>query len=125
MALLGVLLHAGLLVHHALMKFETDDAAALAAAGLMCHGSGVAAAGEDAKSKSPAQSSAGECPFCSAAESFVAIVARQTPDLLAAHAPSVRHQLVAEHIASARAGVRPPPTGPPASFRDLRFGALP
>jgi hypothetical protein len=119
LAIIGMLLHAGLIVwHNAAMLGTTLQRNALAAAlGEICHGAGSATA--DARAELPDLPSQGNdqggCPICKGCVSAVAILS--VPEF-AVHRPDVataRMAIVGETITLRLAYVRPPTRGPPLS----------
>lgn len=116
-AIIGVLLHAGLIVwHNAAMLGATLQRNALSSAlAEICHGAGLASA--EAKSELPElpqpASDQGGCPICKGAVAAAAIL----PTIhLQLHQPDVavaRMEVVGRTIALRLAAVRPPTRGPP------------
>lgn len=117
LAIIGVLLHAGLIVwHNAAMLGATLQRNALATAlAELCHGAGAAATeaqGELPELPQPGNDQSG-CPICKGSVSAVAIL--PTPDLQL-HRPdraTARLEVVGRIIALRLQPVRPPTRGPP------------
>jgi len=117
LTILGVLLHAGLLVWHntAMLGAKLQGDALASALGEICYGSGMMqrAASGDLPDAPPPASDQGNCPICKGCVSAVAILA--APEL-AVHKPdqtSLRIIVVGKVIAQRLARLRPPARGPP------------
>lgn len=117
-ALIGVLLHAGLIVRHNAMVLSAklDHAALASALGVICHGNGGVTqlpASEQPALPEP-ELDRGSCPLCAGMAPAFALV-NESP--LACHAPdttSSRIAVVGETIRIRLAPVCPPSCGPPA-----------
>lgn len=79
-ALLGVLVHAGLVVRHnaVMLGAHLDRQGLIAALGVICHGSGQDAAVTDAELPwvpPPSEQQTGECPLCAGLTPFAVLTA--------------------------------------------------
>ncbi len=117
LTILGVLLHAGLLVWHntAMLGARLQSDALASALAEICYGTGMAqrVSPDDLPDAPPPSNDQGSCPICKGCVSAVAILA--TPQL-AVHEPdqaSARIIVVGQVIAQRLVRVRPPTRGPP------------
>ena len=117
LTILGLLVHAGVLVWHntAMLGAKLQGDAVASALGEICFGSGMMqrAASDDLPDAPPPASDQGNCPICKGCVSAVAILA--TPEL-AAHKPdhtSSRIIVIGMVIAQRLVRMRPPTRGPP------------
>jgi hypothetical protein len=116
LALVGVLVHAHLVVRHntTMVAAQGQMAGLLADLGVICHGGGTSrlAATEQPGLPQPA-STEGDCPLCSG----LAIAAVVLPEIVTArHVPdstAARVAVVGREISVRLAAVRPPSCGPP------------
>lgn len=117
-ALVGVFLHAGLVVRHNAMVLSAklEHSALVGALGMICHGNGSLAAlpaSEQPAMPEPEQDR-GSCPMCAGLAPAVAVLSENP---LAIHVPDAafsRMAVVGEIIRLRLADVRPPTRGPPA-----------
>lgn len=117
-ALIGVLVHAGLVVRHNAMVLSAklEHGALVATLGFICHGNGGTAelpAGEVPSLPQPEQDRS-SCPLCAGLAPVAAVL---TDTDLVCHVPdaaSSRMAVVGEIIRQRLAAVRPPTRGPPA-----------
>ncbi len=113
LALLGMLLHAGLVVRHSTMTFDTllSDAGSFGI-GVMCHRPDDLPQSTD--EGAPTQDgSAASCPLCLTAGAIVAVLPPDFSVGVPTDARSARQEIIAE-IAAPRLGpVCPPARGPP------------
>ena len=116
-ALLGVLLHAGLLVRHnaVMLNAKLLHSEIAATLGVICHTDGTTARLPVSQIPDvPAQSEGlGDCPICAGLASVAAIVPSLVADITAPDFSSARVAVVGEAIALRLAAVRPPTRGPP------------
>ncbi|MEQ1614431.1 MAG: DUF2946 family protein [Hyphomicrobiaceae bacterium] len=116
LAMLGVLLHAGLLVRHNTMmlnaKFLNQELTA--ALGVICHSDGSTSqlAGSDAPTVPEPSGNRGDCPLCMGLMSVVILPTYDAPSF-APDLASARIAVMAEIIAPRLSAVCPPPRGPP------------
>ncbi len=114
--MLGVLLHAGLLVRHNAMmlnaKFLNQELAA--ALGVICHSDGSTSqlAGSGAPTLPEPTGNQGDCPLCMGLMSVAILPTYDAPSFVPDLA-SARIAAVAEAIAPRLSAVCPPPRGPP------------
>lgn len=117
-AMIGVLLHAGLIVRHNafVLSAKLEHGALVAALGVICHGNGGTTelpAGEIPSLPQPEQDR-GSCPLCAGLAPLAAVLSVTS---LVCHVPdaaSSRMAIVGEIIRQRLAAVRPPSRGPPA-----------
>ena len=117
-ALIGVLLHAGMVVRHhqVMLGAHLERQELISSLGVICHGSGQASVPSDAELPwvpPPSDNQNSQCPLCAGTASafaFVASVDRVAPGRLAIAAQQVPHYEVPPVEI---AGVRPPTRGPP------------
>ena len=111
-AMLGVLLHAGLLVRHGGMTIQKQFLNAdLAAAGsVICHSDGTT---EPGRPIAPGSTDQGDCPLCQGMMT-AAVLPAAAPDISTFASPSSRLVMIAARIATRLEWLSPPPRGPPA-----------
>ena len=118
LALVGVLLHAGLVVSHATVMLHAmlGDGDGMGAIGVICHGGkGAVASPTTPADETPRQDQRSECPICMGYGPAVTLLSEISVPKHVPHEISVRQTVVAEIIARRMAAVRPPSTGPPFS----------
>jgi hypothetical protein len=117
-AMIGVLLHAGLIVRHNVMVLsaQLEHGALVSALRVICHGHGGTAelpAGEVPSLPQPEQDR-GSCPLCAGLAPVAAVLNDAGPVCHVSDAASSRIAVVGEIIRQRLAAVRPPTRGPPA-----------
>lgn len=116
-AILGVLLHAGLIVQHASMLVGAVLGQSLAGdlQAAICHGGDAATA--DAAVPQDGDGSgrpaAGQCPICQGMSSAAVVLPTPLPLAARAEAESERLAAISERIAHRIAGLLPPARAPP------------
>lgn len=116
LAIIGVLVHAGLIVWHSasMLGMAIQRAELATALSEICHGAGqVVSTSSELPDIPSGESDGGGCPVCKGLVSGIAILS--TPFLIA-HRPDVdvaRMEIVGEAIARRLRPVRPPSRAPP------------
>jgi hypothetical protein len=113
-AVLGVLLHAGLLVRHGgmMVQAQLTHQELASALGVICHGDGTTSQTPSSDLPAPSNSSS-DCPLCMGMMT-TATLPEQAVVAFISNALSERIVTVAERIAPRLAAVCPPSRGPPA-----------
>jgi hypothetical protein len=117
-AIIGVLVHAGLVAGHGalwqrLLLQQDPLAAALA---VICTGGGLAIPQENLPEPPAKDGEHGRYPTCMACASWVAVLPLPHPIECRQSDVSARIELVGEIVARRLAHVRPPPRGPPCTL---------
>ena len=116
LALLGVLLHASLVVQHgsASLARSLDHEMHVAALGVICHGgAAVPVPASDIPSLPQPKTDWSFCPLCAGLAPAFAILGETTFDVRRPVPASVRVAIRSEAIQIRMAVLRPPPRGPP------------
>jgi len=117
LAIIGIILHAGLIVRHnaAMLGSHLQLASLTADLAEICHGAGgPSAADQHQLPKMPSPGSdLGSCPMCTGCISAVAILPTPYSIARVPHRTVIRMEVVGETIAQRLARLRPPSRAPP------------
>lgn len=117
LAIIGVLLHAGLIVWHnaAMLGATLQHQSLVSALTAICHGAGASdtATRGDLPELPPSSSEQAGCPICKGQVGAVAILSHPEPFVHRPHLATAQMEIVSEIIARRIAHVRPPTRAPP------------